>query len=452
MKIISNPFIYGSPVQPKKFIGRKQYIQHIMDRLTSGQSSAITGYPHIGKTSLLLYIEKKYNKKKFSGFNKHFFKYLDCQSLHSVETQTGFWTLALEPINEFLRSISSKKLKSLKKSNSSEKLQLLKKTYQLAIKNKFGTFELEQLFKKLQENKFKFVLILDEFDELLTHPVFHSVEFYGSLRFLASGLPGFVILIAARKNLVRLAEKIRINPAGGSDFLNIFIDFDLGAFTENAMVDLFKLGNKQFDESDKDYIETVSGRHPYLAQAAAATLLNAKIESMYRVECYKTAGHELHNQTKHHFAEFWRCLPDAMRKVITGVAINQIPRLLGKHKFRVSKLVKNIGDYSGETEIFKRMGLLARGSKGEWVVTQVSFLWWLADELKRKIRNETDFETWLKDYHIHGLLTKKQRKRMGKATNYMLKFVGKEATTLIDSFAKGIGEGISKSFLKAIGL
>ncbi len=48
-----NPFIYGKPVSKEHFMGRKDVLQTLISRILTGQSSAIIGEPHIGKTSLL---------------------------------------------------------------------------------------------------------------------------------------------------------------------------------------------------------------------------------------------------------------------------------------------------------------------------------------------------------------------------------------------------------------
>jgi predicted GTPase len=51
-----NPFIYGKPVPPKRFIGRRRAVQTLFSRLEHGESVAVVGEPNIGKSSLLRYI------------------------------------------------------------------------------------------------------------------------------------------------------------------------------------------------------------------------------------------------------------------------------------------------------------------------------------------------------------------------------------------------------------
>ena len=45
-------FIYGRPVFPGEFIGRQDELNTIFDRISKGESTAVVGEPHIGKSSL----------------------------------------------------------------------------------------------------------------------------------------------------------------------------------------------------------------------------------------------------------------------------------------------------------------------------------------------------------------------------------------------------------------
>jgi len=51
-----NPFSYGKALSPTHFIGRSKEIRRIVNRLLNGESTALIGDLHIGKTSLLTYL------------------------------------------------------------------------------------------------------------------------------------------------------------------------------------------------------------------------------------------------------------------------------------------------------------------------------------------------------------------------------------------------------------
>src|SRR5262245_38543503 len=50
---LPQPFIYGRPVRGREFLNREDELRAILNRLRNGESTAIVGEPHIGKSSLL---------------------------------------------------------------------------------------------------------------------------------------------------------------------------------------------------------------------------------------------------------------------------------------------------------------------------------------------------------------------------------------------------------------
>jgi transcription termination factor Rho len=55
----NTPFFHGNPIPPNKLIGRNNELYTIAGRISTGQSTAITGSPRSGKTSILQYLEKE---------------------------------------------------------------------------------------------------------------------------------------------------------------------------------------------------------------------------------------------------------------------------------------------------------------------------------------------------------------------------------------------------------
>jgi len=428
------PFIYGRAVTPAEFHGRELDLRRIYSRLSTGQSTAIIGQPHIGKTSLLKYIlDEPARTAKFGvQFKQDLFTYLDAQTLRDVKTQAGFWESALTPLEDALKVGQATRLKSLAA------------VYELVQKNKFGTFVLEQLFSGLHAVGSRLVLLLDEFDDFLSHPVLHSAEFYGGLRSLASRSAGLVLVIAARKDLEQLNQLTQaINPHG-SPYFNVFTEIRLGAFSKKELTELLDRAGERFNKKDRKYVMEVAGGHPYLAQATAATLWEAYEEGHEGTARYESAARALYQQTKLHFADTWRSWTNETRKAITAVAVAQIPMLLGEREFLVSELIEDLSDYSPELEVLETSGIVIEDKSEEYVITQGAFLWWLTDELRRNVRDDTEFKTWLQAQELDGLLTHKEQQKLGSAAKKILSAVGKGATTLIEAFAKGIGEGFGK--------
>jgi hypothetical protein len=430
-----NPFIYSRAVLPSEFVGRETEIRWLFSRLATGQSTAIIGLPHIGKTSLINYVADPHIRKTRFGheFDKDVIRVLDAHMLRSVKSQAEFWEYALSPLAEHL--------------NNSEHLKSLVENYELVKQNNFGSFLLEQFFISLKEQETRFILFLDEFDDLLSHPVLNSAEFYGSLRSLASRSLGLVLVLGSRRDVEQLNLLTQqINPHG-SPYFNVFTQITLKTMKGEAFKKIIKQASNRFDRDDIEYIKVVSGYHPLLIQATSAKLWEADEQGLKGAERYERTGRELYIEAKQNFSDTWRVWSSDIKRVITIVALSQIPKLLGKHAFAIDDDLKTLSDYSSEMESLEDLGVLTK-LDDRWVITQGAFLWWLTDELKRNVRDETDFKTWLHAQEMDGILTTQQKKQLSDKTSTVLSYLGKGATTLIEEFAKGA----AAASLKSIGL
>jgi hypothetical protein len=430
-----NPFIYSRAVMPHEFVGREKEVRRLLSRLSNDQSTAIIGLPHVGKTSLINYVMYSNIRQDSFGdvFQYDLLRVLDAQMLRSVRSQAEFWEQALKPLEE----------------NLSKNIQVympLKEAYITAKENKFGTFVLEQLLTIFKENKVRLILFLDEFDDLLSHPpVLNSAEFYGSLRSLASRSLGLVLVLGSRRDLEQLnALTQEINPHG-SPYFNVFTQITLATLPEDAFHELLDRGKDYFNTKDREYIRSVSGYHPLIVQAAAAKLWEANEEGLKDVRRYERAGRELYSDIKQNFSDTWRVWSDETRRVVTIVALTQIPKMLGQqHIFSLEDDLKKLSDYSGEIRTLEERGVLVHSANG-WTITQGAFLWWLTDELVRNVRDETDFKSWLQAQEMDGVLTMQQKNQLSKTTSVVLQYLSKGATTLIEVFAQGAASATLKN-------
>lgn len=73
-----------------------------------------------------------------------------------------------------------------------------------------------------------------------------------------------------------------------------------------------------------------------------------------------------------------------------------------------------------------------------------AFLWWLADELVRTVRDEPSFEEWLRKQEWEGLLTRDEKQQLNKGVRAVVELLKDGAKTLIEAAAKGVGEVIVK--------
>jgi hypothetical protein len=73
-----------------------------------------------------------------------------------------------------------------------------------------------------------------------------------------------------------------------------------------------------------------------------------------------------------------------------------------------------------------------------------AFLWWLADELVRIVRDESSFEEWLRKQEWEGLLTRSEKQQLGKGVRAVGGLLRDGVASLIEAAAKGVGEAMVK--------
>src|SRR6185436_17909308 len=100
MTPLLSPFIYGRSLSPVEFAGRQVELNHVASRLSRGQSVAVIGQPHIGKTSLLEFISDENSRRKHfeDRFEKNIFGFLDVLAAQGIRTQADFWKYVLAPL------------------------------------------------------------------------------------------------------------------------------------------------------------------------------------------------------------------------------------------------------------------------------------------------------------------------------------------------------------------
>ncbi len=95
-----NPFICGKPVPIRRFVGRRSEVDRVFGRLCNGESTAIVGEPHIGKTSMLKYIADESTRPEGIAqiFARYAFADFDCHLVAGTDCQPAqFWQYYVLP-------------------------------------------------------------------------------------------------------------------------------------------------------------------------------------------------------------------------------------------------------------------------------------------------------------------------------------------------------------------
>jgi hypothetical protein len=431
-----NPFFYGNPVPSGQLIDRRKEIRRIVGRIVNqGQSTAIVAEPRSGKTSLLLYLAAPEKRQELYGVDAErlVFSYLDAQMLGQKFRQEQFWKLALQ---SFYENVIAPKPDSA-----------LAQAYETCKQNEFGTFVLERLFAQMNQADWRLVLMLDEFDSLLYHPVLNSAEFFGSLRGLVSRLRAVALVLASRQSLASLNKNTSEFSRTGSPYFNFLDEITLGPLPDRDVAELLRLAQDRFNADDRRFILSAAGGHPYFVQAAASELWDAYDEIEDNAERRRLlAGRNLYHKAEMVLGDTWRLWSPATRKAFTAVALDYVPTLLPDREFYITRLTRDLRDLEPELRSLEKQGYVEGDESipSGWRVRAGVFLWWLMDELVKIVRRDTPFKDWLQAQEMEGLLTRGEKQKLEKAARVVGELLKGGATALIQAAAKGLGEAMVK--------
>lgn len=420
-------FVYGRPVRGNEFLGRKIELGTVFRRLENGESTAVVGDPHIGKTSFLLQVLDPLIWTKFVGDGdpKYIYSYLDLLPISLAYTPKDFWEDALVPLHE--NSLND---------------EILNK-YLFAQKENFSYRSLEKLFQSLDRNGNRFILLLDEFDRILRHGNFQDPSFFGALRSLSTHVGGVSYVMASRLTVSDLDNLGRNILDIGSPFFNNVIQLSLHPFEEYEFLSLLDRAVDKFTLTEKKYIRRVAGKHPFLLQALAATIYAERDKNLVALsEVY-------YDQIAHHFDDVWYGMDDNTRTVAVILSLVELGgRALGS-EFSFGEIEK-IESFGPELKKLAVKGLAERVSVGwqfdlgnfllwrgeKWTSGSQAFTWWIRDVIINKSRSVPSYDEWLINKRYRVLLTQEMWEKIintvQRIPDWASKGIGFLAKSLLD--------------------
>jgi hypothetical protein len=432
-----NPFRYGRPVPAEHFVGRHEAVRVIFSRILNSESTAVVGEPHIGKSSLLQYIADEQVRSDWLAdvSGRHTFVQVDCHMLPSSYAPQDFWKYVTDEIEPVL--------------TEQECIQQI----EVVRRSDFGSFTLKHLFGILAQHGRRVVLLIDEFDALLHHPNFNSAEFFGSLRSLASSTSSLVIVIASRLPVSELNRRSHsINPLG-SPFFNTFIEHCLYPLRGNEVVQLLNQAlegtDVRFAAEDIDYITRMVGTHPYLVQMAAAALFEAAVEEGVETDRLDRASDRLRRWTASHYDDLWRYLRREAQTVLVILVLAELKGRIDGRDFDTGDL-GSLEWYRTELNRLADSGLVERLTEQRtwhvdfgnfvvwhghrWRVSAGTFVLWIADNAIAGTRKTVDFEQWLHNQEVEGLMTRHDQERLKELAGKIPKGVVTSAAEFVRAY------------------
>lgn len=398
----SHDFVYGRPVHPSEFLNRKGELRTVFNRLRNGESTAIVGEPHAGKTSLLLKLADKETQKRYLGDDARCFvvSFLDLQPINSTYTPTTFWEKALEALR--------------KHPGHPSVAQHLTATARV----EYAQQHLEQLFNLVNVQGRRLLLLLDEFERLLIHPNFQDPAFFALLRSLSTLTGGLALILASRFTLAELNRRGHGLLPVSSPFFNFCVEVRLDNFDEQTVGMLFDKAGEVLSTQDRQFARRVAGRHPFLLQAMIATLIDTQGQD-HLVPCAEV----FYNKISSHFDDLWRTLDDRTRTTLVILSTVELgKRALGQrfacgeienitalgHELK-SLSAHELAEQVGKNKRFQsdqRNLLLWQGQR--WTVGAQAVAWWVYDVAIAETRKVPAYDEWLSKKGYRLLLTQAQ--------------------------------------------
>jgi hypothetical protein len=362
------------------------------------------------------------------------FSCLDGQTFGSGFTQAQFWEYALQSLSAKITDAASP----------------LAQAYRTCQEDDFGTFVLERLLAQMREANWQLVLLLDEFDTLLHHEVLNCTEFFGGLRSLASRSRGaLTLVIASRQPLTMLNSKTQELSRTGSPYFNFLDEVTLGPLSNKDATELLNRAGDRFTPDDRRYLTKVASGHPYLLQVAASELWDAYAEGADDTgEHWQQVGSRLYDNAAMILSNTWHLWTSATKRGFTSVALADIAGMLKQREFFTLPLIRDAQrDCGPELRILEKQGFISEADDTPtgYCVRPQAFLWWLTDEIVRMVREEKSVEDWLQQQEMDVVLTKGEKEQLGKAARTIGEILQDGAKALIESTAKGVGEGFGKA-------
>lgn len=244
------------------FVGRRQEIYHVLQRLLNLESTSIVGEHCLGKSTLLSYLM---DSESLSQLGLHpagwLFIRVDLKQFQTEGSATCFWNQILEQIaNEVAAGKNLSGTVSGRSSASS--------WYDTPIRL------LQDAIDELSTQQRQPVLVLDDFDLLANNSSF-GIDFLNGLRSLAIRHNPLPIITTSRKPLIDLFDYSVVN---NSPFFNIFGTVLMGllrrAEAEQLLDQLLQNTSVHFSQAEHQQIMALADSHPYLLRLASENLLN----------------------------------------------------------------------------------------------------------------------------------------------------------------------------------
>jgi transcriptional regulator with XRE-family HTH domain len=320
-QIGGNPFIYGDPVPPEKFYGRRAARLDVKNRIgaVTSQSINIVGFRRIGKTSLLRYIQGR-PTEFIAAERKPMIVILDLQDRGRFSSPAG----VVEGLRRgIMREQQGREPWSQDKNDD--------------------PWAVQDGLEALRDSGVRLIVMLDEFEAIA------SEKFQGwgeDWRSKASTQGLFSLVVASKRPISEVYQGLGLT----SPFSNIFSTTVLGRLEQDAWQKLVLDGFTRSKVNGKtlDWIDDLAGALPFYVQMAATLLWQESGDTMQAESAFRM-------QAEPRFRELLQSLSETEQEVV---------QQLGNSNLAVVERLQRYGVIRAEGGLFSLIfAELVRGQK-----------------------------------------------------------------------------------------
>lgn len=257
--MVQNPFTYGQPVSPDRFVGRRSEIQAAFDQIYSRSNLALWGGPAMGKTSFLEFLASPQVWQHYGQDpSQAVMVLLSCESIQPF-TASGFWQEVFNLLKEELDS----------EPEIQEKIETLLNQGQATTRG------MRQVLRKLgQRHKF-LLLLVDDYDCALreNQPYYSHAEMETfltecrSIAYHCRERQYLSMIVASLRPLNELGPALNPNS---SPWYNHYLFQSLKPLSDPEIDHL--MAGMPITPTLRGLIREIAGGHPALLQIAGSLL------------------------------------------------------------------------------------------------------------------------------------------------------------------------------------
>jgi tRNA A-37 threonylcarbamoyl transferase component Bud32 len=380
-----SPFVSGRAVSGRSFLGRETELGTLFSRLDQGESTAVVGPRKSGKSSLLQHLDERETQLLYRPemAGRLLFHWMDLHTVTSEFDPLAFWQEVLDRLEQ-----------EVDDPETCERIERI-------MASGYRQQHLRDLFDHLDRRGFRLALLLDEFEQLVFHPNFHSESrFFALLRSIATNTASLALVVASR---LSVAELNRSGPAAedGSPYFNYLIDVQLQPFDEPTIEELLGRAGDELSATDRRLIRRLAGRHPYLLQAAASTFL------VERAADRRGAAETFYHRFAGYFDHLWKAEENRYRSVLLILGLAELAGRAAGRGLGADEITAR-DEVGYELPRLASQGLAERADGdhphhrfapewgGErWCVGLEALLWWIWELVSAREEGPAAYRDWV---------------------------------------------------------